>query len=239
MRYNVVLTEALYLASSLSRRSYNCLQQLWSKWRDEREVYVVSTDTRGAGAPTHINRSHHITAEAVFHISEFIRDSNGTGQGYTTRSIQDYVLAQLNITIKQRTLRNILASMGYRYGKMNVIGKMTDSFYVARIRTFLIQYNKALKEEAEGRCIIVYTDESYVNTGHARRYSWSSMDTAEKNDIVRSSGRGRRLVLLHAFTKDGWLVTNSSMRSDRCDERVLSCELNMRQRKGMVIIITT
>src|ERR1700750_542068 len=78
MHHDMIPSDALRLASSLTRRSYKCLQQLWSHWRDEREVYIVSTDTRGAGAPTHINHSHHISAEAVFHISEYIRDSNGT-----------------------------------------------------------------------------------------------------------------------------------------------------------------
>jgi transposase len=232
MEYDMTSTDALHLACRLCRRSYQCLQPLWKKWNDEGEVYVVSTDDRGAGAPTHINHSHHISVEAVFHISEYIRDSNGTGKSCTTRSIQDYLLTTLDIKIHQRTLRDILASMGYRYGKMNVIGKMTDSWYVARIRTFLINYSKALNEEAEERCVIVYTDESYVNTGHARRYSWSSMDTAEKNNIVRSSGKGRRLVLLHAFTRDGWLLTNPDSHSDRCDEKALSAELIYEAEKG-------
>ena len=59
--------------------------------------------------------------------------------------------------------------MGYRYGKTNVIGKMNDVWYTARIRTYLIQYSEALKEEEVGRCVIVYTDESYVNANHARK----------------------------------------------------------------------
>jgi len=122
--------------------------------------------------------------------------------------------------------------MGYRYGKVNVIGKMNDSWYVARIRTFLIQYNKALIEELKGQCVIVYTDESYINTSHARRYSWFHPNTEEKNNVVRPSGRGRRLVLLHAFTKDGWLTTDSSIHNDRCDQKALSCELVYEAEKG-------
>lgn len=232
MFHDFTSTEALYLVSDLCRRSYKSLHQLWSKWRDEREVYVVNTDSRGAGSPLHINHSHHISVEAIILISEFIRDRNNAGQGCTTTGIQECLLSELNIFIRQRTLRNILASMGYRYGKMNVIGKMNDDWYVARIRTFLIQYAKALKEEEQQRCVIVYTDESYVNTGHALRCSWYSMDTPEKNNIVRPSGRGKRLVLLHAFTKNGWLTTNLSIHSDRCDEKVLSCELIYEAEKG-------
>ena len=113
-----------------------------------------------------------------------------------------------------------------------MIGKMNDDWYVARIRTFLIQYAKALKEEEQQRCVIVYIDESYVDTGHALRCSWYSMDTPEKNNIVRPSGRGKRSVSLHAVTKNGWLTTNSSIHSDRCDQKVLSCKLTYEAEKG-------
>ena len=183
------------------------LHALWVKWRDEKEVYVVDTGNRGGGASCHVNHSHHVSVDVILTIIDYIRNTNNTGGGCTTTGIQDQVLAQHNITIHSRTLRNILSSLGYRYGKVNVIGKMNDSWYVARIRTFLIQYNKALIEEQKGQRVIVYTDESYVNTSHARGYSWFNPDTEEKNNVVRPGGRGRRLVLLHAFTKDGWLAT--------------------------------
>ena len=75
--------------------------------------------------------------------------------------------------------------MGYCYGKGNVIGKMNDEWYVARIRIFLIQYSKAI-EQQQGRCVIVYTDESYVNVNtraslpgttptRRRRTTWSDL----------------------------------------------------------------
>ena len=131
-----------------------------------------------------------------------------------------------------RTLQNVLSSMGYRYGKANVIGKMNDVWYTARIRTFLIQYSEALKEEQAGRCIIVYTDESYVNANHARKLTWYSPVATEKNEVVRPTGKGKRLVLLHAFTKDGWLANDTSIHNDRVDQLSFSCELIYEAEKG-------
>ncbi len=64
--------------------------------------------------------------------------------------------------------------MGFRYGKSNVIGKMNDTWYVARIRAFLIQYSAALQAEARGECVLVYTDESFVNVNHSRKSTWYS-----------------------------------------------------------------
>jgi transposase len=232
LHYNETPTQALRTVSTLLRRSYMSLHALWSRWRDEKEVYVVDTSGRGGGASTHINHSHHVSVEVVFTIIECIREANITGGGCTTTTLVDAILKEHDITMHPRTLRNVLASMGYLYGKANVIGKMNDAWYVARIRTFLIQYSKALIDQQEGRCIIVYTDESYVNANHARKSTWYSPLSSEKNDVVRPSGKGKRLVLLHAFTKDGWLAFDRSIHNDRADQLSFSCELIYEAEKG-------
>ena len=218
VHYGWTPTDALLTVATLVRRSYSCLHTLWQRWRDEGEVFVVDTDGRGAGSSRHIYHTRQVTVDIVITIIDYIRNTSNTGSGCTTTGIQDHVLNQHGVTIQARTIRNVLSCMGYRYGKVNVIGKMNDSWYVARIRTFLIQYNKALIEEQQGLCVIVYTDESYVNTCHARHYTWYSPDTEEKNHVVRPGGRGKRLVLLHAFTKDGWLTHSSSIHNNRCDQ---------------------
>lgn len=99
---------------------------------------------------------------------------------------------------------------------------MNDAWYVARIRTFLIQYSKAVVEQLQRRCVIVYTDESYVNVNRARQFTWYNPDAPERNDVVRPSGRGKRLVLLHAFTEHGWLTLDPTVHNDRVDQKVPS-----------------
>jgi len=225
-------TTALQTVSTLIRRSYSSIHSLWCKWRDEREVYVVDSAKRGGGASNHINHSHHVSVDVILTITEKIREANVTGGGCMTTELIDAIHEVHDIAILPRTLRNVLASMGYRYGKGNVIGKMNDAWYMSRIRTFLIQYSQALKEEQEGRCVIVYTDESYVNINHARKQTWYSDIATEKSDVVRPSGRGRRLVLLHAFTQDGWLSHDKCVHNDRVDQVSFSCELIYEAEKG-------
>ena len=232
LHYHETPTAALHTVSTLIRRSYYSIHSLWCKWRDEGEVYAVDTARRGGGASVHINHSRHVSVEVVFTIIEKIREANATGGGCTTTELISAILEVHDITIHPRTLQNVLGSMGYRYGKANVIGKMNDAWYVSRIRAFLIQYSQALKEQAEGRCVIVYTDESYVNTNHARKQTWYSDIATEKNDVVRPSGKGKRLVLLHAFTRDGWLVHDNSVHNDRADQLSFSCELIYEAEKG-------
>ena len=47
----------------------------------------------------------------------------------------------------------------------------------------------------------------------------------EKNDVVRPSGKGKRLVLVHAFTKDGWLSDDEAVHDSCVDVVIPSCEL--------------
>jgi hypothetical protein len=232
LHYHETPTQALHTVSSLIRRSYFSLHQLWTHWRDEQEVYVVDTAGRGGGASTHVNHSRHVTVEVVFTLIECIRKHNREGGGCTTTDLIDALGEEHDITMHPRTLRNVLSSMGYRYGKASVIGKMNDVWYTARIRTFLIQYSEALKEELAGRCIIVYTDESYVNVNHARKSTWYSPIATERNEVVRPTGKGKRLVLLHAFTKDGWLADDTSIHNDRVDQLSFSCEVIYEAEKG-------
>ena len=222
---NEAPTAALRFVATTTRRSYDSLYELWKHWSEERLVYVIDTANRGAGSVYHVHHAHHVTVDVLFTTIEFIREANITGAGCTSIDIQRCIRKEHALHIPSRTLKDVLASMGYRYGRGNVIGKMNDAWYVARIRTFLIQYGKAVVEQLQGRCVIVYTDESYVNVNHARQFTWYNPGAPERNDVVRPSGRGKRLVLLHAFTEHGWLALDPTVHNDRVDQKVLSCEV--------------
>jgi hypothetical protein len=225
LRYGETPTQALHTVSALLHRSYNSLHALWHMWQTEREVYQVDTTNRGGGATTHVHHSHQVGVEAAFAIIEYIRQANADGGGCTSTDLLDHLFTQHSLSMHKSTLCHVLASMGFRYGKSNVIGKMNDAWYVARIRAFLIQYSAALQAEARGECVLVYTDESFVNVNHSRKSTWYSPLAPEGNDVVRPSGKGKRLVLLHAFTKHGWLTDDSSVHNDRADQWAASCEL--------------
>jgi hypothetical protein len=50
--------------------------------------------------------------------------------------------------------------------------------------------------------------------------------------VVRPSGVGKRLVLVHAFTQEGWLTLDPSVHNDRSDQMAPSCELVYEAEKG-------
>jgi hypothetical protein len=89
-------------------------------------VNIADTSGRGGGASRHINHSRRVNVEVVFTVMEKIREANMTGGGCTSTELIAAILEVHSITIRPRTLQNVLASMGYRYGKANVIGKVNE-----------------------------------------------------------------------------------------------------------------
>ena len=68
--------------------------------------------------------------------------------------------------------------------------------------TFLRAYAQALRLQKAGKAVIVFYDEAYINTGHAAKMTWY-LDKSKR----RLGGKGKRLIVLHALTKDGpWCV---------------------------------
>ena len=69
--------------------------------------------------------------------------------------------------------------------------------------------NKTIRPE-------VYLDESYVNKNHSNDFIWYS--DIDGPWVQKPSGKGERLIIVNAITKDGWvpnaeLVFKSSRRT--------------------------
>ena len=199
-------TGAINLLSKLTHASRDGLFRLFDEWADNRTVYVHETD-RGAAAPTHINHSHHFESEHVAAVHEYIYNANASGKGCVTSDIINDLKDKFNIIVELRTMRNVLHDMGYQYRKAKIIGKLNDSARCSRIRTYVIQYNLALTKQFNcNNVVIVYTDESYVNTGYGTNLTWINESTSA---VVRPAPTGKRIVILHAITSDGLLVSKN------------------------------
>ena len=48
--------------------------------------------------------------------------------------------------------------------------------------------------------IYIFTDESYVNINYASKHLYLAKDEKVDIKITRKSGKGRRLIILHAIT---------------------------------------
>jgi hypothetical protein len=70
----------------------------------------------------------------------------------------------------------------------------------AKRTEFLNQYAAALKLQEENKAVVAYFDETFLNTGHVSKHSWF-----KEGDVLKAGSKGRRLIVLHALTRAGWV----------------------------------
>ena len=106
--------------------------------------------------------------------------------------------------IAPATLSRTLQRMGFVYGKSRRKSalKERDDVLIAR-RAYLRA--KIANRDPQGGTIRpeVYLDESYVNVNHSPERTWYFME--EGPWVQKPSGKGPRLILVHAMTVDGWV----------------------------------
>lgn len=118
----------------------------------------------------------------------------------TLSRIHERVKAELGFKGSVSTLRRILHHMGYKYGKRptrEIVKERSD--IVAKRHNFLTSM-KRLRET--GRKII-YLDETWLNSNHSVGKCW--LDEAGTGGLNVPTGKGRRLIILHAGSEDGFV----------------------------------
>ena len=90
--------------------------------------------------------------------------------------------------------------MKYRWGRVKRKRFTLTKNRKMRIRKYLLQYETALRQEANGTHVNVYMDESYIHQNHAWEYT---LHPENDNEIEGKTGKGKRLIIVHAITKHG------------------------------------
>jgi hypothetical protein len=138
-------------------------------------------------------------------------------------TLRTALAAELGVVVSKSTVRRWLHALGYQYGKKHFVNH-ARSYRNALIRSYIYKYAAALKEQEDGSAIIVYMDESYIHAHHCSQYLWHSLATATKNE-VRGDSKGKRIIIIHAMTKDGLLAVEGVEPSNILTELYHSCAL--------------
>jgi len=138
-------------------------------------------------------------------------------------TLRTALAAQLGIVVSRWAVRRWLHSMGYVYGKKHFVNS-DPSYRWTLIRRYIYQYAAALKEQEDGTAIIVYMDESYIHAHHCSKHLWHSLSSATRNE-VRGDSKGKRIIIMHAMTKDGLLEVEGTEPSNTLTELYHSCAL--------------
>jgi len=139
-------------------------------------------------------------------IRQRIRSLNRSGQHVSCRSLCGWLTQEYNIEIHNITLWRTLKRMGFVHGKSKRRSVLKEKDYV------IIARREYLRKKINNRkctgvgCVIrpeVYLDESYINVNHSVEKTWYY--TEEGPWVNKPSGKGPRLIIVNAITKDGWV----------------------------------
>lgn len=151
---------------------------------------------------------HNVTLDNTFESSSTLR---------TTLAVE------ANVVVSKSTVLRWLHSLGYVYGNKHFVNS-APSYRFALIRHYIYTYAKALKEQEGDRAIIVFMDESYIHAHHCTKQLWYSLHSPTNND-VRGDSAGKRIIIMHAMTKDGLLEVEGTEPSNILTELYHSCAL--------------
>jgi transposase len=111
----------------------------------------------------------------------------------------------LRCDISNSSMRYILHNylgLDYKYTKKRGVFMSSPKRHT-RIRKFMIEFSRALQLEAQGTHVVVFTDETYIHQNHGRLASWVSAEG--DGSAGKTAGKGKRLIILHAITRLGFL----------------------------------
>jgi transposase len=163
-----------------------------------------------------------LEAQAVIH--ELMKDAAEMNIYASIRTIRAEVFAATGIEVPKTTMHTWLHDMDFEHGEKKLTG-LKASYAHATIRRYILEYSAVLKEEERGNVVLVWMDESYIHTGYCSKYSWFHRDNDVVANRVRGSESGKRLIIIHAMTKDGMLEMPDIDPSDNLNEQYASASV--------------
>ena len=112
-------------------------------------------------------------------------------------------------------LWRVLRDMGFAYKKRDTRQYIYEQPRIIEQRHTYLQAIQKLRHD--NNYDIIYTDETWVNAHHTNDYIW--VDEDGKGGWKVPSGKGGRLIVVHAAGVEGWVEgadCNKNKRTDRC-----------------------
>ena len=153
------------------------------------------------GRPTYsVDASHQEAVRA------YIRQANLEGRHITLESIRRFLQEKSpNESFHLSTLARTLDRWGFEFGKGTRTQHLKEKDYIIVARQHYLRKMRQNRIASGSRFIRpeVYLDESYVNKNHSNDFVWYSSEDGPW--IQKPTGKGERLIIMNAITKDGWV----------------------------------
>lgn len=159
----------------------------------------VGVSTKARGKPP-----LKVSGDLVPHIRHHVRSMNLQGQHISVRNVRSWLLQQFDIDVPVMTLWRTLQRVGFVYGKNQRHSTLKEQDYViAARRRYLREKRSNRRADGTLKRAEVYLDETYLNKNHSNDNTWYFGDDGAW--VNKPSGKGPRLIILHAITKEGWV----------------------------------
>jgi transposase len=137
-------------------------------------------------------------------IRQFIRKANRNGDRVNIEIIRQFMRDKLRCEVPRTTLRRALQRWGFEFGTGIRSAQLKESERVVIMRRQYLRLKRANRDvDGQTDRPEVYLDESYINKNHSNDNTWYF----EEDGIIigKPTGKGERLIIVNAITKDGWV----------------------------------
>ena len=120
----------------------------------------------------------------------------------TLQKINDELKENISFTGSNESLRKIIKDIGFKYGKVDGQKFLMERNDVANARKKFLRNMRVVKQSSKN---IVYLDETWVNQNYTVGKCWTDTTSKQATGIQVPTGKGNRLIILHAGTKGGFV----------------------------------
>ena len=196
-----------YQVASDLHVSVHHVRQLRLNFFADSEVCVAKTSTRGPKVGA-ITKNTKFTAAILLTMVDFINQQHSEKKTVTRSKIVGKILTDHQVKISRTQVSRIMRQIGKTWAPVRPKRRTLAAQHHEALRNFLITLDKLEKMKADGNSenvVYVFMDESYVHENHQSKYSYLTKDEVD-NGTDWSTGKGKRLIILHAITEDGPLA---------------------------------
>ena len=137
-------------------------------------------------------------------VRQFVRRANKNGDQVNTKIIRNFMRDELHCDVAHSTLWRALQRWGFEFGKGIRSAQLKESERIIIMRRQYLRLKRSNRNDKGGTDRPeVYLDESYINKNHSNDNTWYF----EEDGIIigKPTGKGDRLIIVNAITKDGWV----------------------------------
>ena len=138
-------------------------------------------------------------------VRAYIRKANREGVHITLETIQAFLQDKSpHQSYHISTLARTLDRWGFEFGRGIRTQHLKEKDYIVTARQrYLRRMRDNRDSDRQPIRAEVYLDESYINKNHSNDWVWHSIE--EGPWIQKPTGKGERLIILNAITKEGWV----------------------------------